>query len=322
MARGEQEELFGLADHSSRGTVIATGTEVVPLLQGIVTSDVFELATPGAGQHSTAVNSKGRLVCDLRVLHGPDDLLIMDFEPGLVEGGVISHFRANVMSEDARFIDRSAATSIIGVHGADEALLDRVGTFVRRPATLATHHGTWGEIGGVDVIARRTELGFELLLATADALATWEHLEQAGGRPVGAQALDILRVEAGVPRWGAELDEKVIPLEAGLDHAISFNKGCYVGQEIIARLDTLGRPAKLLRALRLEAPASAGETVFDADKNIGTLRTVVDSPQLGTALALAYLKRDHNDIGRELRVGEVSAVVRELRDGRARRSDY
>ena len=102
---------FGLADHSGRGTVVASGTEVIGLLQGIVTSDVFDLAEPGAGQHSTAVNSNGRLVCDVRFLHGPDDMLIMDFEPGLVEGGVVSHFRANVMGEDAKFTDRSSSTS-------------------------------------------------------------------------------------------------------------------------------------------------------------------------------------------------------------------
>lgn len=308
VAAGDVDGAFGLADHSSRGTVVAIGTEVVPLLQGIVTSDVFALAEPGAGQHSTAVNSKGRLICDLRILHGPDDILVLDFAPGLVEDGVVSHFRANVMSEDAKFIDRSAATSVLGVYGTDAL----PGEFTRPPANLAVHHGTWGSIAGHDVIVRRSELGHELLCSTDDAAAIWEHIEAAGGRPVGAAALEVLRVEAGVPRWGAELDPKIIPLEAGLDHTISYDKGCYVGQEIIARLDTLGRPAKLLRKLQIEGSAQPGDTIFDGEKKVGELRTLVESPQAGL-LGLAYVKRDHNDVGHVVQVGDAPATVVELR---------
>jgi folate-binding protein YgfZ len=304
---------LAIADHSARGTVVATGADVVPLLQGIVTSDVFALAEPGSGQRSCAVNSKGRLVCDLRLLHGPE-ILVMDFEPGMVEDGVVSHFRANVMSEDAQFTDRSPNTSIIGVYGpkASDAMID-LGSFEHPPDSLAIHCGTWGTIGEVGAIVRRTELGFELLLDLDDAVAAWGVLSDAGAVPVGNAVLEVLRVEGGSARWGAELDEKVIPLEAGLDDTISFDKGCYVGQEIIARLDTLGRPARLLRKMVLSEAPSVGADVFDGAKKIGVVRTVVNSPRDGH-LALAYLKRDHNAVGAEVSIGEsrVAATIEEL----------
>lgn len=314
IASGQLDGKFGLADRSSRGTVVAIGTEVVPLLQGIVTSDVFKLAEPGSGQHGTAVNSTGRLVCDVRFMHGPE-ILLMDFEPGAVENGVISHFRANVMSEDARFVDRSAATSIIGVITQDPSILANLGEFEHDLSRCAVYGGTWGVVGDTDVVVRRSPFGFDILVGTESASAIWELLESRGGTPVGERALEVLRVEAGIPRWGAELDEKVIPLEAGLDDTISFNKGCYVGQEIIARLDTLGTPARRLRMLQLDADATFGDTIFDHDKKVGDLRTVVRSPQFGVPVGLAYLKRDHNALGHAVEVGEtrVGAIVHDLR---------
>lgn len=313
-AAGELETLqrgaLCVSDRSARGTVVAVGADVVQLLQGVVTSDVFALAEPGRGQFSTAVNAQGRMVCDLRIAHGPE-VLLLDFEPGLVEGGVISHFRANVMMEDAKFIDRSAHTAVLGLFGDEAAaLLDellRIERGVAHPSALQLHHVTWGQIGDVDAVVRRTELGFDVLLDAADALHVWELLsETKGARPIGEQALEAVRVERGFPRWGAELDEKIIPLEAGLGDTISFDKGCYVGQEIIARLDTLGTPAKLLRQLALSAAVARGAKVFDGTKAVGEVRSTVGN------VALAYVKRDHNEVGHALHVGDerVEATIR------------
>jgi folate-binding protein YgfZ len=304
-----------LADRSGRGTAVATGTEVVPLLQGVVTSDLFRLAEEGSGQRSCAANTTGRFVCELRFLHVPD-LLLMDFEPGVIEDGALSHFRANVITEDARFIDRSANTSRVAVVGPDApAILGGVGEFTGEPGALADYDGTWGAIGGHDVIVQRVPTfglpAFDLMFATDAAIDVWRAITEEGASPAGNRALEVLRIEAGVPRWGAELDEKIIPLEAGFREDVAFDKGCYVGQEIIARLDTLGVPAKMLRTLALEGDEvpEAGTELFRDGKKVGTIRSAVFSPKRNQPIALAYVKRDHNDPGTTLRVGQTQEAV-------------
>ncbi len=296
---------------TGRGTLVGTGEDVVPLLQGVVTSDVFRLAAPGAGQQSAAVNATGRLQCEMRIAHAVE-LLLMDFEPGLV-GDAASLFRANVITEDAKFVDRTARTGRICVVGPDaadaiEAHAELAGALRELPA----NHMTWGTFAGRDVLVQRLDTygvpAWELWVDVAAEDATTERLDLPSLDEAAAEAL---RIEAGKARWGAELDEKVIPLEADLDHAISYDKGCYVGQEIIARLDTLGTPAKLLRTLIAEddAPIDVGATLQRDGKKVGTVRSTTFSPALGSAIALAYVKRDHNDPGtvveldgRELRV--------------------
>ena len=304
----------GVANRSNRGTVVATGTEVIPLLQGVVTSDVFALAEEGAGQLSTAVNAKGRLVCDLRLLH-VDEMLLMDFEPGMVEDGVVSHFRANVMMEDAKFTDRTAHTGRVCVVGPLAAeRLQAAGKLARPLDRLAQYHGTWGEVAGVEAIVQRIPTygvpAYDLYVPS-DAL---DRVVSGLDAPAVDEALETLRIEAGIPRWGAELDEKIIPLEAGLDPAISYDKGCYVGQEIIARLDTLGTPARLLRKL-VAADAETlpvGAEVSDGTRSVGDVRSAAYSPAHERGIALAYVKRDFNDIGRKLIVDKVEVIVRPL----------
>src|SRR5690606_5825144 len=129
-----------IAERGARGTLVASGSEVVPVLQGVVTSDVYALADEGSGQRSAAVNSKGRLVCETRLLHVPD-MLLMDFEAGAIEDGAASHFRANVITEDARFTDRTAQTgrlTLLGPRAADT--IASMSQLARHPDTLAD----WG----------------------------------------------------------------------------------------------------------------------------------------------------------------------------------
>lgn len=309
-------EHVAVADRSSRGTVVATGSEVVPLLQGVVTNDLFKLADEGSGQRSCMANTTGRFVCDLRFLHVPD-ILLMDFEPGLLEDGVLSSFRANVITEDAKFVDRSAHTSRVVVVGPAAAeTLEARGDWEHDLADIDDYDGSWGSIDGHDVIMQRVPTfgvaAYELLFGTEAAVDIWTALTDGGATPAGNAALETLRIENGIPRWGAELDEKVIPLEAGFADDIAFDKGCYVGQEIIARLDTLGTPAKILRMLVIESDEDVpevGADVFHDDKNVGSIRSSVRSPRLGAPIALAYLKRDHNEPGTHVQVGERSEAV-------------
>lgn len=316
-------EAFGVADRSERSTVVATGTEAVPLLQGLVLGDVFALANEGSGQVNAAVNVKGRYVCELRLLHVPD-LLLIDLEAGLIDEGALSHFKRQVINEDARFIDRSDRSAKLLLVGPDAgAFLDDGEWMGANPTKLDDYDGTWGVLAGEEAIAQRLpDFGvdaWEVLVDTSAAKTVWEAATSAGAEPVGNDALEVARIETGIPRWGVELNEKVIPLEAGMSWMVSFNKGCYLGQEIIARLDTLGTPAKELRRIELgdvEPPPVGAEVTHDG-KKVGELIASIRSPRAGESVALGYVKRKHNDPGTTIEVAGVEGTLAALGDPRA-----
>lgn len=296
---------IAIADRSERETVVATGAEVVELMQGLVTNDVFKLAKAGTGQLNTAVNVKGRFVSDLRLLHVPE-LLVIDLEPGRVEAGAIVQFKRNIINEDARFADRSKETARVLLIG--DGVLDLLMATLKEPGRpfvgIGEWDATWGRIAGAEVIAQRIPTygydAFELYIDRNHQAAAWEALTaQKDLVPVGADVLETLRIETGQPRFGVELDEKIIPLEADMNHAVAYDKGCYLGQEIIARLDTLGTPAKMLRKLLLDGEAipEVGAEIQVDGKKVGDVRCAVYSPRFGAPLALGYVKRKFNEPG-------------------------
>lgn len=307
----------GVADRSFRDTLVITGSDSVQWLQGLVTNDLLALAEEGSGQLTTALNHIGRLIADARVLHMPE-MLVLDLEPGVLEADLMSHLRRHIITEDVKLIDRSEQTARVGVFGEGAAaLLDRLCETERPVSELAEYAGTWGAMGDEDVVIQRVPLtgapGFDVSCASAVAHRIWNAVLAAGEEvePVGFETIETLRIEAGVPRFGKELTDERIPLEAGLDHAISFNKGCYLGQEIIARLDTRGTPARLLRTLVFDggaAPEEGAEVEVDG-RNAGEVLSSAWSPLLERPIALAYVKRAHNEIGNEVSVeGRASRV--------------
>ncbi len=308
-AAGEYASIFegalAIADRSERETVVATGTEVVELVQGLVTNDVFELAKVGSGQLNTAVNIKGRFVADMRILHVPE-LLVFDFERGRVEADVIAHFKRNIINEDAQFADRSEQTARILLVGAGSAdLLMSTTRGLGRPFALVDDWGaTWGQIEEADVIIQKIPTygleAYELYVDRDAQHRVWQALASEKDLvPVGEEALETLRIDAGQPRFGVELDEKVIPLEADMNHAVAYNKGCYLGQEIIARLDTLGTPARMLRRLILQGDEvpEPGSEIRVKDKKVGEVRSSIFSLSAKAPVALAYIKRKFNEPG-------------------------
>lgn len=314
----EFEALVGgvaIADRSERETVVADGADVVPLLQGLVLGDLFKLADEGSGQLNAAVNVNGRYVTELRLAHVAGMLLI-DLEPGMIADGALSHFKRQIINEDAKLHDRSAVSSKLLIAGPQAgALLDEGDWSATRPSGLRGYDGTWGNLFGTDVIVQRIpDFGvdaWELLVDAADAAELWTELSQRA-TPVGLDVLETARIEHGTPRWGVELDEKIIPLEAGMSWMIAFDKGCYLGQEIIARLDTRGTPAKELRAIDLgdAEPPESGTEITQEGKKIGQIRAAIRSPRSGMTIAHAFLKRGHNEPGLEVRVGDETGVIR------------
>jgi folate-binding protein YgfZ len=318
--RAVREGGIGLADHSWRETLVVMGDDAVPWLQGLVTSDLFELAEEGAGQQTTVVNNVGRLIAEARVLHVPE-MLLLDMEPGVLGEGLMSHLRRHIITEDVKLVDRSEQAARLSVFGeASVDLLEHLCETQRRVVSLEPFEGTWGTLGGDEVIIQRVpwvgERGYDVACASQAALGIFDALSSGADEvePIGWETLETLRIEAGVPRFGKELTGKRIPLEAGLDDAISFTKGCYLGQEIIARLDTQGTPARLLRTLVFDGGAAPreGADVERDGRKAGTVVSSVWSPRLQAPIALGYVKRKHNDIGTTVEVEGRPAQVQPL----------
>jgi folate-binding protein YgfZ len=265
-----------------RSTLAFRGPDAAELLQGQLTNDV-EALEPGQGCYAALLDRKGHLQADMRVLRVGAEELWLDFEP---EGAVAvrAHFRLYSLGSNATIDELGLATiSVIGP-GAS--------SIIGAPPLAGEHAHAQLELAGARVRAAATDLGIDVLLPAADADGVAAVLEGAGAGEVAEEAAEIIRVESGRPRLGREMDAGVMPAEAGIEgRAISFTKGCYIGQETVARLHYKGRPNRHLRGLKLEAHAAAGDTVLFGEREVGRVGTAVLSPALGP-IALAILRRE------------------------------
>lgn len=294
-------ESVGLLDLSGRGRLCVLGGDRTRFLNGQVTNDVKRLA-PWSGCYAALCNPKGRMEGDALIYRLENEFLL-DLEPGFL-AVVAARFEKCIIADDVELADASEAYGCLSLQGprAAEALaatgllgeIPAVRFSVGRGASdsgdiYVTNHPRLGD-AGFDIFGPVASLGelADKLLAAA---------EGSGGGLAGWQALEAARVEDGVPRFGADMDATTLPPEAGLeDRAISYTKGCYVGQEIIGRLRTRGQVARRLVGFRLagqgrELPAS-GASVLLGEKAVGRLTSVVRSPRYAGVIALGYLRRE------------------------------
>jgi folate-binding protein YgfZ len=258
-------------DLSSRQHLRVIGGERVSYVQGMVTNDIEKLEV-GGSLYATMLSAKGAMVADARVLKRPEEV-VLDLEPGTLPA-VRAFLEKYLISEDAE-IQEAPDLAVIGLHGPQHAeLLGKLpmGAQVRMLTGL---HGT-----PVDILIHR-----EALPEVRAALAGVPEIDPA--------TFEVLRVEAGQPRWGFELLETTIPLEASLDHAISYTKGCYIGQEVIARATHRGQMQRKLAGLLLGTQSpERGTELRRGDKKVGWIGTVVESPKAQQVIALGYVHRD------------------------------
>ena len=298
-------EACGLLDRSERGKLALSGQEAKSFLQGQVTNDV-EALTPGTGCYAAFLTSKGKMLGDLRILDADDELLLDTERVALQElFNMIRRFSVgHQLQLHKRTVERGLL-SLLGPQAAAIAAASQLGD--------EEHDHAMTTVGGVAARAIRTDLGVDLLCDAADTAALAQALQEGGAQPVSEAVADTLRIEHGRPRFGVDLDDTVIPQEADLNaRAVSFTKGCYVGQETVARLFYKGKPNRQLRGLRLAEPAAAGAEITLGDRVVGRLGSVAESPSLGW-LALALVRREAPP-GSRVRVGEdeIEAVVVEL----------
>jgi len=298
----------GLLDRSERGKLALTGPDAVEFLNGQVTNELSDLA-PGQGRYAAFLTHKGKMLGDLRVLAvagaGGELELLLDTERAALQAlfDMIRRFKVGYRVELHKRTLERGLLSLIGPRAAEVA--------GAHPGA-EEHSNVPAEIDGVQTIAVRTDLGLDLLCASEDTERLASALGARGALPVAETAAEVLRVESGRPRFGLDIDDSTIPQEAGLnDRAVNFTKGCYVGQETVARLFYKGKPNRHLRGLRLSAPAEPGAELHLGEKLVGHLGTVVESPRLGP-IALALVRREADPGATLSVVGGASAEVLEL----------
>lgn len=295
----------GLVDRSERGKLAFAGDQAAEFLNGQVTNDVEALA-PGTGCYAALLTNKGKMLGDLRLLRTEDELLL-DCERVALQA-IFDVLRRALVGWRVELHKRTLQTALLSLVGPRAR---PVAGAADLPAEEHAHRAA--VVGGAPARLVATDAGVDVLCAAEDAEGVRAALVAAGAMPVGADAAEVVRVEGGRPRYGADFDDGVIPEEAGLnDRAVSFTKGCYVGQETVARLHYKGRPNRRLRGLRLSAPATGGDVLRLGEREVGRVGTAVLSPRLGP-IALALVRREAEP-GAVVAVGDagVTAEVAEL----------
>ncbi|MGH2877773.1 MAG: YgfZ/GcvT domain-containing protein [Solirubrobacteraceae bacterium] len=298
-------EACGLVDRSERGKLALVGSDAKGFLQGQVSNDV-EALSAGSGCYAAFLTPKGKMLGDVRILDTGDELLLDTERVALQE--LFNMIRRFSIGYDAQLQKRTVQCGLLSLLGPGSVAVAGVpGLGEAEDRHVET------EIAGTHARAIRTDLGVDLLCDAERSDALQEALEARGAAPVAEAVAECLRVERGRPRFGIDLDDTVIPQEADLNHrAVSFTKGCYVGQETVARLFYRGRPNRQLRGIRLSAPAWTGAEIMFGDRPVGRLGSVVESPSLGS-IALALVRREAPP-GSHVMVGAdaIKAVVVEL----------
>jgi len=273
-------EECGLVERADRGLLIVSGPDAADYLQGQLTNDTEAIA-PGEWAYAALLDRKGHMQADMRVVRpgeGPE--LWLDLEPeGLAAAG--RHLQMYKIGREVEVADAGDEYTLFSLIGP------RATEFAR----------------AVEAIALRTGEGVDLIVPAAERDRIHAALLEAGAVEVSPEAAEILRIETGRPRFGAEMGTETMPAEAGIvERAVSFTKGCYIGQETVARLHYKGKPNRHLRGLRFSGPARPGESLVVGEKEVGTVGSAAVSPAFGP-IGLAILRREAEP-GATVAVGE------------------
>ncbi len=319
----------GLFDRSERGKLALTGSMAVEFLNGQVTNELLGLG-PGEGCYAAFLTHKGKMLGDVRILvvagpAGDGVELLLDTERVALQS-LFDMIRRYKVGYDVELHKRTVECGLLSLIGPESlrvcGALEGGGAADGGDAAdgggapfagSSEHAHVAFSLDGIEVRAVRTDVGVDLLCPATDLARAREALIGRGAVRISEEIAECIRVERGRPRYGLDMDENTIPQEAGLnDRAVSFEKGCYVGQETVARLFYRGKPNRHLRGLRLSAPAATGEQLRLDERPVGTLGSVAVSPEHGP-IALALVRREAEP-GATLAVGEqgVSGSVVEL----------
>lgn len=288
-----------VVDRSHRGRLRFFGEKSGEALTGLVTNDVLSMH-PGNGQYGAALSAKGRIVSDLRIFASAGSYLVD--APPRAWPGWLAMVKKYVNPRLSGYRDDSHAVRDLGIFGADSRrVAAAVGAIdADTLSALAPYGHVSATIDDASVmIARAPDIGvegYDLFVPFEQFDRLWERAVSAGAMPAGLGAWEIARVEAGRPEWGIDIDDTTIPQEANFDEldAISYTKGCYIGQEVVARVHFRGHVNRHLRGLRAasaEGPPTGAQLIDDGGNHMGDIRSSVASPRLG-GIALGMVRRE------------------------------
>ncbi len=308
----------GLIDLSStRGRIRVSGSEATMFLNGLITNDVKKL---GENRWMPAAfpTVQGRLIGAVRVVRGNGPALLIDTDAASHEA-VLKTISRFTLAGDFKVSDVTAETALLSVQGKRaievvEKVFEQSFSDLPRDGVVEAE---WQNSQVTIFRATHTaEDGFDLVVDSAQAPQLRQSLVDAGAQPLSDDTLEILRVEAGIPRFGRDMDETNIVIEANLDDVVSYTKGCYVGQEIIVRIKHRGHVAKKLTGLKLETDRQIepGTIIKSTDNaEIGRVTSAVVSPKLGSTVALGYVRHEHLAAGTSVVVDDdIAAMITEL----------
>jgi folate-binding protein YgfZ len=305
----------GLIDLSERGRIRVSGSEAVMFLNGLITNDMKTLVKH-RWMPAAFATVQGRLIGAVRVIRAADPLFLIDTDAASREG-VLNTISRFTMAGDFHVTDVTAQTSLFSVQGKQAAAISekvlRAGLY-DLPRYYVVDIVWQDSIVTILRTTHTSEDGFDIVVETDKAAELRQALEQAGAQPVSEETREILRVEAGIARFGQDMDETNVVTETNLDDAVSFTKGCYVGQEIIVRIKHRGHVAKKLTGLRFETDRRIEPgTILKAEgKEIGRVTSTAVSPKVGS-IGLGYVRYEYLDAGTKVFVDdEISATVTEL----------
>lgn len=323
----------GLMDSPHRAVVVLTGKDRLAFLHNKLTNDTARLA-PGTGCYAYLLNLKGRITLDLVVLQAEDATLV-ELDTRLVQGFVAA-MEKFIFIEDVQILDASQQLGRLSLMGPQaRALLQKVvGSPIENLVEPFCH--SQRSIGQATVTIFRQDLagepGYELIVPRDQLVALWQILQEAGNghenpesglhlRAIGWSAFNIARIEAGTPLFGIDITENYLPMETGpwYQRAVSLTKGCYLGQEIVARMHAHKTVARMLVGMRVESSKLplAGTEIFDGTQQVGIITSSTLSPMLGNVpIAMGYVKKAYAAAGKEVAVlaegGREKAVIKEL----------
>lgn len=320
---GALREAAGVLDFSFRGRICLLGNDRVRFLHGQITNDVKKLSA-GEGCYAALTTAKGKMESDLNVFNLPDELL-MDFEPGLTQK-ISQRLEKFIVADDVQIVDVAPHYGLLSVQGPKAMETVKVAGFTDAPqkefSIAKISDGAWGDI----YLAHHQRLlggqsGFDIFVPNQTLSVVADKLiaaaKSAGGGPCGWTAFETARIEAGVPRFGADMDETNLPMECDVQgRLMSFNKGCYIGQEVLNRIHAIGHVTKELRGLRLaddlKTLPQKEDKLFHNGKEVGYITSAVKSPTLNASIALGYVRREANQIGMELtlQTGSVESAAK------------
>jgi len=298
----------GLIDMPHRALLQFTGPDRVPFLQGMLSNDVRAL-NMFDGQHAAILTQQGKIIAEVRVLCAMNSIYIDFWEP--LKEKILSHLNRYLIADEVEIGDPSENWAMISVQGPRApALLEKLFNTSELPFKPGAHGMIQFGASPICVVEanRFYEPGYDLIVAKSALVHVAEQLTETGsefsGLWVGEDAQEILRVEAGIPRYGVDYTEDNLLLEIGLKDTVSFTKGCYLGQEVIERIRSRGHVNKKLSGLVLDGdtPVASGSSIMTGEREVGKITSSARSPLLQRAIALGYVQKDFWSPGTVLHV--------------------